>query len=293
MKRKTKQVYVLLVNIVLILIAVLFLLPVFIMVSNSFMSGYEIVNRYTPYITPGNVWDAVNNLHFVSLSLIPDFVSFRQYISLLFDQPLYLGLFWNSVRIALPIVLGQALISAPAAYAFEMSSLKYKEAIYFIYIVVMLMPLQVALVPNYIVADFLGLTGSHWAIILPGIANPFGVFLIRQYLKSMSREYIEAAQIDGAGHLSIIFRIVMPLFKSAAAALVILTFIENWNLVEQPLIFLKESHQEPLSVYLSKMAELNLDIIFAASCFYMLPTVLIFLYGQEYMVEGIQLSGIK
>ena len=293
MRRKTNRLSVLIINAVLILLAALFLFPVFIMVSNSFMSGYEIVNRYTPYVTPENVWDAVNHFHFVNISLIPDFVTLKQYLSLLLTQPLYLGLFWNSVRIALPIVVGQALISAPAAYAFEMSQLKCKEAVYFIYIAVMLMPLQVALVPNYIVADFLGLAGSHWAIILPGMVNPFGVFLIRQYLKGLRHEYIEAAQMDGAGHLTIIFRIVMPLFKSAVAALAILTFIENWNLVEQPLIFLRESHQEPLSVYLSKMAEEHLDMIFAASCFYMLPAVLIFLYGQEHMVEGIQLSGIK
>lgn len=293
MKQKINTLTVIIINAVLLFMAALFLFPVFIMVSNSLMNGHEIVNRYTAYVTPENVWDAVNNFHFVNLSLIPDFVTFKQYISLLLRQPLYLGLFWNSVKIALPIVLGQALISAPAAYAFEMSNFKLKEAVYFIYIVVMLMPLQVALVPNYIVADFLGLDGSVWAIILPGMVNPFGVFLIRQYLKSLQKEYIEAAQIDGAGHLRIIFYVVMPLFKSAAAALAILTFIENWNLVEQPLIFLKESYQEPLSVYLSQMAAANLDMIFAASCFYMLPTVLIFLYGQEYMVEGIQLSGIK
>lgn len=277
----------------LTVMAALFMFPVFVMVSNSFMSGYEIVNRYTPYITPRNIFDAQGSTHFVNLSLIPDFVTFRPYFKLLFDNPLYLGQFWNSVRIALPIVAGQVLISAPAAYAFEMSRFKQKEALYFIYIVVMLMPLQVALVPNYIVADFLGINGSHWAIILPGMVNPFGVFLIRQYLKSLPRDYIEAAQMDGAGHLHIIFMIVTPMFKSAVAALAILTFIENWNLVEQPLIFLREAAQEPLSVYLSQMADSQPDMIFAASCFYMLPTVLIFLYGQEFMVEGIQLSGIK
>lgn len=282
-----------LIYLTLTIMAALFLFPIFVMVTNSFMSGFEIINRYTPFITPGNVFDAAFGYHYVSLSLIPDFVSFTQYAGLLFENPLYLGRFWNSVRIALPVVAGQVILSAPAAYAFEKSRFKYKEALYFVYIVVMLMPLQVALVPNYIVADFLGINGSPLAIILPGIASPFGVFLMRQYLKGLPHDYIEAAQIDGAGHLTIIFAVVTPLVKPAVAALAILCFIENWNLVEQPLIFLKDAAQEPLSVYLAYMADSRLDMIFAASCFYMLPTVLVFLYGQEYMVEGIQLSGIR
>lgn len=278
---------------VLVLLSGIFLFPIVITAVNSFMSPFEIVSRYTSIITAANGFDTTGPLHFVEMSLIPGFVSFKQYFQLLFGSPLYLGLFWNSVKITLPIVVGQLLISVPGAYAFELSKFKYKEAVFFVYIVVMLMPLQVVLVPNYIMAGFLGLKESYLAIILPGVFNPFGVFLMRQYLKGLPKEYIEAAKIDGAGHLQILSYIIAPMVKTAAAALIILTFVEYWNLVDQAIVFIKEARQEPLSAYLSRFAEGGLDMVFAASCFYMLPTVLIFLYGQENIVEGIQLSGMK
>ena len=273
-------------------LAMLFLFPIFVVFTNSFMGLFEISIRYTHIVRPGNAIFADGPVHFMRITLVPDFVTLRQYGALFFGHPRYLARFWNSVALALPIVLGQALISAPAAYAFEMSSMRRKEAIYFVYIVVMLMPLQVAMVPNFIMADRLGLLDSRLAIILPGMVNPFGVFIMRQFLRGLPRDYLEAAQTDGAGHIRTLYLVVVPLFKPAFAALMMLTFVENWNLVEQPRIFL-QAVQEPLSVYLAQMAAANLDMIFAASFFYLLPTMLVFLYGQEYMVEGIQLSGIK
>jgi multiple sugar transport system permease protein len=257
------------------------------------MSPFEIVSRYTNTITPENGFNQNGIMNFVDMTVIPTFVSIRQYIRLLFESPLYLSLFWNSVTITLPIVAGQLLVSVPGAYAFEMSKHKYKEAVFFVYIVVMLMPLQVTLVPNYIVADFFNIEASYLAIILPGIFNPFGVFLVRQFLKGMPKEYIEAAKMDGAGHLTIIVLIIAPMIKSAIAAVVILTFVEYWNLIDQAVVFIREANGEPLSVFLSRLSGSNPDIIFAASTFYMLPAVLIFLFGQESMVEGIQVSGIK
>ncbi|MDR1664391.1 MAG: carbohydrate ABC transporter permease [Clostridiales bacterium] len=276
--------------ILLTVLAVLFLLPVCVILTNSLMSGFEISNRFGAFVTPENFYSSVGAAHFAQISLIPDSVTLTQYFDLLFGSAEYIGKFWNSVLLAAPIVAGQIVVSAPAAYAFEMSRFKFKEIIYFIYIVIMLVPLQVSLVPNYIMAQLLTINGTRLAIILPGMASPFGVFLIRQHMKNLPRDYVEAAQIDGAGHLRVLILIVTPLFKPAVAALFMLSFIENWNLVEQPVIFLRDIAMEPLSVYLS---QIDGSLIFAASCFYMLPAVLIFLYGQEYMVEGIQLSGIK
>ncbi|MCL2415835.1 MAG: carbohydrate ABC transporter permease, partial [Defluviitaleaceae bacterium] len=272
--------------------ALAFLAPILVVFTNSLMSTFEIVNRYTHLIQPGNSFFATDEIHFVRVTLIPDFATLQQYISMFFGHPQYLERFWNSIALAVPIVIGQAIVSAMAAYAFEMSRFRFKEGVYFIYIVVMLLPLQVTLVPNFIMAGWVGLHGSRLAIILPGIFSPFGVFIMRQFLKNMPRDYIEAAQIDGAGHFKALFLIIVPLFKPAFAALTMLTFVENWNLVEQPRLFL-EMAQEPLSVYLAQMASQNIDIIFAASFFYLLPCVLIFLHGQESMIEGIQLSGIK
>ena len=287
-----RRLHTVLIYVVLSILAALFVAPVLIVLTNSFMSEFEIINRYTHFLRPGNIHDAIGDFHFVRYTLIPYSVSFQQYFRLFFGHPVFLERFWNSVALALPIVLGQVLISAPAAYGFEMSNLRFKEKIYFVYIVIMLLPLQVTLVPNFIMADWMGLLENRLAVILPAALNPFGVFIMRQYLRGMPREYIDAALVDGASHLRIIYSIVMPMFKPALAALIILTFVNNWNIVEQAIIFLTPE-QEPLSVYLAGMAERNLDIIFAASFFYLLPPLLMFLYWKEHLIEGISLSGIK
>ena len=279
----------------MVALAGVFLLPIFVVFTNSFMSSFEILTRYTHVVRPGNMLYLLPGndvVHFVRMTMVPNFATLGQYGSLLFEHQGYLGRFWNSVALAVPIIVGQVVIAAPAAYAFEMSQFRRKEAVYFIYIVVMLMPLHVALVPNFLMAGHLGIQDSRLAIILPGTLNPFGVFIMRQFLRGLTRDYIEAAHMDGAGHVRVVAQIVTPLFKPAVAALMMLTFVDSWNMVEQPRIF-PDALREPLSVYLGQMAAAYPNIIFAASFLYLLPPVLVFLYGQEHMVEGIQLSGIK
>jgi multiple sugar transport system permease protein len=179
------------------------------------------------------------------------------------------------------------------AYGFTVWKWKYKQAVFFAYIVVMMMPLQAVLVPNYIVADKLGLTQSYAAIILPGIFAPFGTFLLWQSMKSIPQAYYEAAQMDGAGPFYIFSRIVIPQMKSGIAALTMLTFIEYWNLVDQAVIFIKDYFKEPLSVYLSRMADGRIALIFAASCVYMYLPLWFLVIGQKDLEKGIELSGVK
>ena len=284
------------IHLILILLAAAFLFPILVVFTNSFMSSFEIVNRYTRLVRPGNEFYALETatgfIHYVRITLIPAFISIEQYTNLFLGHPRYMVMFWNSVILAVPIVLGHLLVSAPAAYAFHFSRLRFKEGLYFIYIILMLVPLQVSLAPNFIMAGWLGLMESRLAIILPAIFNPFGVFIIRQFSRSLSMDHIEAAQIDGAGHIRILVSVMAPLFKPAFAALVILNLVENWNLVEQPIIFLTPA-QMPLSLYLSQMAEHHLDMIFAASFLYLLPPLMVFLFWKEHMVEGLILSGVK
>ena len=281
---------------VYLLLAVLcavFLFPFIVTLTNSFMSAFEVTNRYTMDYTVTNNFDGKTGIHFAEISLIPNFIDFAQYIKLLFSTTLYLGLFFNSVKLVVPIVIGQLLVSVPAAYAIEMSENRFKEVFFFIYILIMLLPLQVTIVPNFIMAQSLSISGNA-AIILPAVFSPFGVFLVRQFMKGLPRDYVEAAQVDGAGAFRIFLQVIFPIIKPAAASLAMLVFVEHWNMVDQAVVFIKESVNEPMSVYLSRLTtDFDMDIIFAASCFYMLPAVLIFLFGKEYMIEGIQLSGIK
>lgn len=202
-------------------------------------------------------------------------------------------MFWNSVKIVVPIVLGQILVSAPAAYAFTVLKFRGKEGLFFLYIIVMLLPLQVTLMPNYMVADWMGITDSYLAIILPGIFNPLGVFLLRQFMKSMPDAYIEAAKVDGAGHGKIFLWVVLPMVKHGIAAVAMLTLLDYWNLVDQAVIFIQNSEAQPLSIFLAKINSGELGIAFAGSCFYALPVLLVLLYGQEYLKNGIAITGLK
>ena len=158
----------------------------------------------------------------------------------------------------------------------------------------MLMPFQVTLVPNYLIAGKLGLLNNYLSIIFPGIFGAFGVFLLKQYMhQKFWLATLEAAKVDGAGALQIFLKIIVPLSKSGIAALAILVFIDNWNMVEQPLIFLQDATKQPLSLYLSRIAAGEKGLAFAASTLYMTPVLLSFLYAENYLLEGIRLSGIK
>jgi multiple sugar transport system permease protein len=202
-------------------------------------------------------------------------------------------MFWNSATIVLPIVIGQLIVAGLAAYAFAQLRFHFREPLFFLYIVVMLMPFQVTLVPNYIIADKLGLLNTYSGIIFPGIFSTFGVFLLRQFMNYIPLVYSEAARVDGAGHLYIYLRVVVPMCRSGFAALSMLVFIDNWNMVEQPLIFLHDAYKQPLSVYLSFISEGERGVAFAACTLYMLPMLLAAIYAEKDLVEGIQLSGIK
>ena len=155
------------------------------------------------------------------------------------------------------------------------------------------LPFQATLVSNYIMADTLGILNTHSSIILPSGFSPFAVFIMRQSMKSIPNAVYEAAQIDGAGHLRRFIFIALPLSKGGVASLAILSFADCWSMVEQPMIFLRDSALEPLSVMLFKIGQGNIGLIFAASVFYMLPVVWIFLYGQEHLERGVKLSALK
>ncbi len=267
-----------------LIVTILYMTPLIITFTNSFMSSREVQRHY----------DAVGTEHKIAkMTVIPDKVTLSQYGKLLFDSPVYLNMFWNTVKITVPIVLGQIVVSSFAAYAFTVMKFKGKELLFFLYIIVMLLPLQVTLLPNYIVADWLGITDSYLAIILPGIFSPFGVFLLRQYMKSLPDAYIEAAKIDGAGHGRIFLLIVLPMIRPAIAGAAMLTLLDYWNMVDQAVVFIRDTEKQPLSIFLAQIGSGEPGLTFAGSCFYAVPMVLVLLYGQDYLEQGISISGIK
>jgi multiple sugar transport system permease protein len=274
--------------------ALIFLLPTVLTITNSFMAESEINANYGTIFSVAESGSKTFMSEKLNLKLIPDMVTFSQYIPVLLKSPDYLFKFWNSVILTAPIVIFQLVTAAGAAYGFAKLRGKLWNVLFFIYLIIMLMPYQVTLVPNYLVADTFNLLDTRWSIILPGIFTPFAVYIISKIMRRIPKSLNEAAKLDGASEPQIFLHIYLPLCKSAFASVAILVFIDNWNMVEQPLIMFSDSSRYPLSVFLSQINSGEIGLAFAVAVIYMLPAIFIFLYGEEYLVEGIAYqSGVK
>lgn len=291
--RPSRIIFLIFALFILITFAALFLFPTVFTFTNSFMSTTEISANYGKVFTglglSGNGGHVFINEK-VNMQLIPDRVSFSQYSTVLFKSPEYLMKFWNSVIYVVPIVVFQLLIAAGASYAFARVNTKFRSIVFFVYIILMLMPYQVTLVPNFLVINEMNLLNTRWAIILPGVFSPFAVFILTKYMRRIPKAMVEAAMLDGAGEWNIFWKIYMPMCRATLYSVAILVFIDYWNMVEQPLILLTDSELYPLSVFLSKINEADTGVALAIAVIYMVPPVLLFLYSEDYLIEGISYS---
>ena len=253
---------------IIILFSLFCLLPVIVTVAGSFMSFDELTGAP----------------HFIPL----DF-TLRQFEEALLKTPQYLIWFWNSFKITFLTLLIAIPVSLMAAYGFSKFKFPFKDLIFFVYIIVMLMPFQATLVPQYITLKSLNLLDSASAVILPNAFSAFGAFLMTQFMKNLDNELIEAAKIDGMNDISVFFRIIVPLSRPAVSALFILLFIESWSMIEQPMIFLTDASKLPLSLYLGNIS----SSLYAGGAIFLILPLLIYLFGYEDLVEGISLGNIK
>ncbi len=278
---------------ILLLFAYLFLFPTVFTFTNSFMSTTEISANYGKIFTGLGISGDGGRVYIgdkVNLQLIPDRVSFSQYATVLLKSPAYLEKFWTSVIYVVPIVLFQLALASGTSYCFARVPTKFRSIVFFTYIILMLMPYQVTLVPNYLVSETLGILDTRWAIILPGIFSPFSVFILTKFMRRIPSAMVEAAQLDGAGEWALFSKIYLPLARPTLYSVAILVFIDYWNMVEQPLILLKDETLYPLSVFLSRINEGDTGIALAIAVIYMVPPVLLFLYSEDYLVDGIAYS---
>jgi len=271
--------------------AIFFLLPTVLTITNSFMTQSEIDANYGMIFQSTRPGVGTFVADSVTLKFIPDKVSASQYITVLFRSPEYLLKFWNSVILVVPIVIMQVGIASFAAYSFTRYQGRFKNFLFFFYIILMLMPYQVTIVPNYLVADWTGLLGTRWAVIFPGAFAPFSVFLLTKFMRRIPSVLIEAAKLDGATEWQVFTRVCIPQCRSALYSIAILVFIDYWNMVELPIILLDNTEQQPLSVYLSTINAGEAGVAFAVAVVYMIPPLLLFLHGEEALVEGITHSG--
>lgn len=271
----------------LTLVALIILLPVVLTALYSFFSPEEIKAFME---TRGN-YDASA---WMEIKLAPRVFSLSQYYNILIEDVSVLRLLCNSAMYTVAILLGQALVIPAMAYALSRFRFRGRDAIFFIVIMLMLLPFQVTMVPNVLTLRAMGLLNTAWAVILPTCFAPFYIFLVRQFMVGLPREILEAAEVDGAGTFRCFIHVALPVCRPILGAAVALSFADCWNLVEQPLTYLAGQTQlMPLSVMFNQLTENPSGVEFAGAALYILPALLIYLYFQKDILSGIQLTELK
>ena len=272
--------------VLLCVIAAVMLIPIVFTFLYSFFPKSEI----SDYLNQRSSYDTSK---WLPVLFSPSQVSLRQYYKILIEQPQYLKLFLNSVRYSVGILLGQAVIIPMTAYGLSRFRFKGRDALFFLVLVLMLLPFQVTMAPSVMTLRALGILNTPWAVILPMWFSPFYLFLVRQFMLGLPNEILEAGQMDGAGPFRCLWQVVLPVCRPIIGASVALSFADCWNLVEQPLIYLTDSSQQPLSVMFNQINTDSADVAFAGAALYILPMLLVYLYFQDDILLGVQLSELK
>ncbi len=265
-----------------IIISFCILFPIFYTLCNSFMSPEEVIQTYDNTLA--------NQSKF---SLFPNRISLAAYYEVFLAVPNYLIKFWRSLFMCGIIVIGQVCIGGMCGMAFAKYTFFGKNIWFGMFLLFMMLPIQVTLMPNFLVLDQLNLIGTWAALILPGIFAPFATVLMTLIFSNIPTELIEAAKLDGAGTLKILFKILIPTAKPGVISLLILVFVDNWNMVEQPIVFLRGIHQFPLSVFLASVQSENFSLQFVCGILSLLPVTLLFLFFNEELSKGIVMSKSK
>ena len=261
----------------LILIAISMLYPFFAMVNLSLVPNGEIFNQggkliYSPL--------TVNN-----------------YVSVFEKIPMW-KYFLNSLLVASVTTVGQVIFSALAGYAFARLSFKWRDTLFLLVLITMLIPPQVNIIPLFFLMRQLGWINTYQALILPGIFGGFGIFMMRQYFLSFPKDLEEAAKIDGCSIFAAFFKVVLPLALPVVATLAIFTFVTSWNSFMWPLIVTNTESMRTLPVGLAifkgSFREITLwgDLL-ACSVICTIPVIGVFLVGRKYFINDILQGGVK
>ena len=266
-----------------------FVFPFYWMVTSSLKPVADI------YIIPVQFWPArpsFNNYLEIAGLIQSDEIDFRGGISLT-------RTFLNSTFIAAINTVGTVFLASLAGFAFAKLRFKGRNALFLSMLATMMIPNSVGLVPSYLIMAWLKWINTWYPLIIPGLATPFAVFWMRQYMTTVPDEMIEAARIDGCGPFATYWRVVAPVVLPGMAALAIFSFMGNWNAFMGPLIYLNKPALYTLPLFLAVLDSgvsgrpTPLHLIFTASFVSILPILLIFLFAQRYFIAGLTAGSIK
>lgn len=259
--------------------------PIWVAVTGVFTAQWELEKNLTP------VFAGTEGI--AQWSLLPDAPTLKSLVEVLLDSPGFFVMFWNSVSISFFILAGQLVVAVPAAWALAHFQISGKKTIVNLYIVLMLMPFQVLMFPQYLVLDNLGILDTLGAVIMPAVFSTFPVFILHRFFQAIPKEILEAARLDGASELRVFLEIGIPMGTPGILSVCILTFLDSWNMIEQPMTYLKTRSLWPLSLFLPEIGMGDMGVGFAAAFMMLVPALLLFLGCQEYLEQGIAMSGGK
>lgn len=231
----------------------------------------------------------------IPIRWIPKAWTFDNYIAAVTEYP-YFTWYWNTFKVT---VLSNILIvssSALAGYALARMNFKGKEVITVAFISTLMIPIEVKIIPQFIIFRQLGLYNTHAALILPWIFHGFAIFLLRQFFMGIPFELTEAARIDGCSEFMTFYKIILPVAKPALVSVSVITFVWVWNAFLEPMVFINDVEKQLISVGLSFFQEEyndNVAIQMAGASLAIWPMVILYLCAQKYFVEGIAMTGIK
>lgn len=257
--------------------------PIWVAVTGVFTAQWELEKNLTP------VFAGTEGI--AQWSLLPDAPTLKSLVEVLLDSPGFFVMFWNSVSISFFILAGQLVVAVPAAWALAHFQISGKKTIVNLYIVLMLMPFQVLMFPQYLVLDNLGILDTLGAVIMPAVFSTFPVFILHRFFQAIPKEILEAARLDGASELRVFLEIGIPMGTPGILSVCILTFLDSWNMIEQPMTYLKTRSLWPLSLFLPEIGMGEMGVGFAAAFMMLVPALLLFLGCQEYLEQGIAMSG--
>ena len=230
-------------------------------------------------------------------SFLPPTLDFKNYWAVLNSSVPFLQIYWNSVEVAVLVTLGQLVTCTLAAFAFARLKFPGRDSIFFVMLIGLMFPAQVTIIPIYLGFAKVGLLNRPIGLALMYLTSSFGVFLVRQFVRSQPKELEEAALMDGANYFKIFYRISLPQLRPCLSALGIITFTQTWNYYFQARVLLEPQQAMTLPIAMDLLrgylASGNLSVVMAAMSMAVLPVILIFLLAQKLVIEGVTMSGIK
>ena len=280
-----KKVRTVILYILFALLSLAILYPVVLVILLSVQDSDELAETISPLV---QFTGEYANVHY-----LPQYPTLGYFTDLLIFTPEFYTVFWNSLLMVGIILLFQLVVAVPSAWAFARFRFRGKKLLFNLYVIFMLMPFQVTMLSQYIVLDRFQLMDTRWAVILPAIFSTFAVFLIYRGFADIPNGVADSARIDGANEWQVLRYIGLPLGKHGILSCLVLSFLDYWNMVEQPLAFIKDKSKFPLSLYLPMMDLSNAEIMLAASVVTLVPAVFVFIIGQDYLEQGIISSALK